>query len=204
MDSSVFEQASTIKSWDDDYYHPIARRFYDRAVSDMLTLMAIPKGANVLDAGSGPGAHAIRVARAGYQVTAIDISLLMLRTAQDRAAKAGLLHEIKFQQEDLTRLSFPDASFRHIFSWGVIIHIQDIDRALDELARILMQGGPPVRHPRGCRAIYPKATEGRTADRGVEHCDRGADPGRRKQRRTDDARAHRHHEGLEPERRTNV
>jgi len=47
----------------------------------------------------------------------------------------------RFAREDLTRLSFPDGSFRHIFSWGVIIHIRDIESALDELVRVCAPGG---------------------------------------------------------------
>ena len=48
---------------------------------------------------------------------------------------------VEFAREDLTRLSFPDASFRYVFSWGVIIHIHEIERALDELVRVVEPGG---------------------------------------------------------------
>ena len=144
MDQSntrVFEDERTVKSWDYDYYHPIAQSYYDQAILDTLRLMEAERGATVLDAGCGPGVHAIRIARAGYRVTAIDVSKTMLREALSRASAAGIESSIEFHCEDLTKLSFADASFRHVFSWGVLIHIREVERALDELARITEPGG---------------------------------------------------------------
>jgi ubiquinone/menaquinone biosynthesis C-methylase UbiE len=137
----VFENERTFKNWDDDYYHPIAESYYDETILDTLIMMEAARWANVLDAGCGPGVHAIRIARAGYRVTAIDVSKTMLREAQSRVSAAGIESSIKFHQEDLTKLSFADASFRHVFCWGVIIHIREVERALNELARITEPGG---------------------------------------------------------------
>jgi len=139
--SAVFEQRATVESWDSDYYHPIAERYYDRAISTMLRLMGVEPGARVLDAGCGPGVHSVRVARAGCQVCAVDISQTMLQEARLRIAAAGLAPAVEFRQEDLTRLTLPDASFRYVFSWGVIIHIHDVEKCLDELARVIEPGG---------------------------------------------------------------
>jgi ubiquinone/menaquinone biosynthesis C-methylase UbiE len=139
--TAIFEQQATVASWDHDYYHPIAERYYDRAIATMLRLMGAGPGARVLDAGCGPGVHSLRVARAGCSVCAIDISRTMLQEAQSRVAAAGLSSAVEFRREDLTRLTLPDASFRYVFSWGVVIHIREIDRALDELARVVQPGG---------------------------------------------------------------
>jgi SAM-dependent methyltransferase len=141
MAQSVFEEAATIQSWDRDYYHPIAERLYDMAIKDMLAMMGAPTGSTVLDAGCGPGVHSIRLAKAGYQVVAVDISQAMLKQAKVRIAQAGVAQAVDLKREDLTQLTFPNASFRYVFSWGVIIHIQDVEKALDELARILGPGG---------------------------------------------------------------
>src|SRR5580700_8886738 len=109
-ETAVFEQAGTIEKWDRDYYHPIAERYYDRAIPAMLYLMGVPKGATILDAGCGPGVHSIR---AGCKVTAIDVS----EEAQSRVAAAGVAPAVEFRQEDLTKLSFPDDFYRYVFSW---------------------------------------------------------------------------------------
>jgi 2-polyprenyl-3-methyl-5-hydroxy-6-metoxy-1,4-benzoquinol methylase len=141
MAQSVFEETATIRSWDRDYYHPIAERLYDRAIKDMLALMGTPSGSTILDAGCGPGVHSIRVARAGHHVVAVDISQAMLQQAEVRIAQAAVAQAVDLKCEDLTQLRFPNASFRYVFSWGVIIHIQNVEKALDELARILGPGG---------------------------------------------------------------
>ena len=140
-DTAVFEQRATVESWDVDYYNPIAERYYDQVIPEMLKLMEVEPGATVLDAGCGPGVHSARVARAGFRVVAIDVSQTMLEEAKARIAKAGLTSAVEFQQQDLTRLTFPDASFQNVFSWGVIIHIHGVEKALDELARIVKPGG---------------------------------------------------------------
>jgi len=140
-DNAVFEEKATVQSWDSDYYPPIAERYYDAAIATMLQLMDVEPGAKVLDAGCGPGLHSARVARAGFHVCAIDFSQTMLQEAQSRVAKAGLASFVEFRQEDLTNLTLQDASFRYVFSWGVIIHIHDVEKALDGLARIVEPGG---------------------------------------------------------------
>ena len=104
-------------------------------------MMGAPTGSTVLDAGCGPGVHSIRLAKAGYQVVAVDISQAMLQQAKVRIAQAGVVQAVDLKREDLTQFTFPNASFRYVFSWGVIIHIQDVEKALDELARILGPGG---------------------------------------------------------------
>jgi ubiquinone/menaquinone biosynthesis C-methylase UbiE len=106
----------------------------------MLQLMKVESGATVLDAGYGPGEHSIRVARENCQVCAIDISQTMLQEAITRVEKVGMSHAVEFQQQDLTHLNFPDESFQYVFSWGVIIHIREIEKALDELSRITKHG----------------------------------------------------------------
>jgi len=137
----VFEKEATVDQWDKDYYHPIAMYLYDKAISDMLRLMEIDLGALVLDAGCGPGLHSLRVAKAGYRVCAIDISETMLRRARQHIEAANINAKVEFYQKDLTKLDFPDASFRYVFSWGVIIHIPEAEKALDELSRVIEPGG---------------------------------------------------------------
>ncbi len=95
----------------------------------------------MLDAGCGPGDHSIRAVRAGYRVTAIDISETVLEQARAKAAQAGVAERITFVRGDLTCLDFPDESFRAIFCWGVVIHIHDIETALHQLVRVLKPGG---------------------------------------------------------------
>jgi SAM-dependent methyltransferase len=160
---AVFELPKTIAAWDADYYHPIALPFYDRAVANMIEAMGAVAGDTVLDAGCGPGAHCIRAARLGLRVHAIDIADAMIQEARRRVENAGATGMVQFERQDLTRLSFADASFRHVFSWGVVIHIEQIDKALSELARIVQ--------PEGTLALA--VSNVRSIDYGLERFARG-------------------------------
>jgi ubiquinone/menaquinone biosynthesis C-methylase UbiE len=137
----VFEVATVYKDWDTDYYDPISEALYDQAVAEMLTELGAAPGSLVLDAGCGPGVHSVRAIRRGHRVRAIDISDVALETTRARAEKLGVAAALSTGRENLTQLSFPDETFETIFSWGVLTHIPDIEKALAELARVLKQGG---------------------------------------------------------------
>lgn len=140
-DGPVFEDLATFENWDRDYYPPGAHRYYDRAIAEMLGLLGAKPDDLVVDAGCGPGEHAIRVARSGHRVLAIDFSTAVLDEARRRAQTAGVAERIQFERGDLTALRHADASFDRVFSWGVVIHIPELERALGELARIVRPDG---------------------------------------------------------------
>src|SRR5439155_13372310 len=116
-----------------------ALRYYDRAIAKMLRLLDPPSGSLVIDAGCGTGVHSIRAAKLGFKVKALDISSVVLQTARRNAQQAGV--QIEFEQADLTHLPFDDSSIQTLFSWGVIIHIPQIEQALHEIVRVLAPGG---------------------------------------------------------------
>lgn len=136
----VFESEKLFEDWDEDYYHPLALRLFDRAIDAMLRSIAQP-GDAVLDAGCGPGLHSVRAAKAGHRVLAIDVSETVLARARRHAAESGLADRIEFRRENLTELGLPDASQKAVFSWGVLTHIPEIEKALAHLARVLAPGG---------------------------------------------------------------
>jgi len=138
---NVFETIHTFDRWDDDYYQPVALRYYDRAISRMVKALNPRPDRPVLDAGCGPGVHSIRTALLGYRVQAIDLSHAVIDEARQRAILAGVEEKIAFRQADLTHLPFDNASFGSIFSWGVLTHVPQMGAALDELARVLEPGG---------------------------------------------------------------
>jgi len=139
---SGFHDTETTSDWDKLYYScPEAIGFYDEAVRRMLALLGPPDDGRLLDVGCGAGVHAIRAAQAGYLVDAIDFSQAAVEDGGRRAVAAGVADRIVFRQEDLRQLSLTDASYQSVFSWGVIIHIKEIERALDELARVVAPGG---------------------------------------------------------------
>jgi SAM-dependent methyltransferase len=131
------QKHSIHEEWIENYRNPEAEAFADTLVDGALGLSRLPKGSTILDAGCGTGTNSRRLARAGYRVTGVDFSEFALREAT--AESAGL--DIDFRRGDLTALSFPDRSFDAVFCFGVLMHIPELEKALDELVRVLKPGG---------------------------------------------------------------
>ncbi len=96
-------------------------------------------GAEVLEAGCGIGTDGARFARAGARYTGIDESETALTLASRRFDVEGLTGE--FARGSVTSLPFEDAAFDLVYSHGVIHHLPDSGRAVEEFARVLRPGG---------------------------------------------------------------
>ena len=99
-------------------------------------------GRRVLEVGCGSGFAVQLFAEAAADVSARDLTPWAVETTRARLAAFGLEGDV--QQGDGERLDFEEASFDLVFSWGVIHHSSDMDRALQELVRVLRPGGTIV------------------------------------------------------------
>jgi ubiquinone/menaquinone biosynthesis C-methylase UbiE len=97
---------------------------------------------DVLDVGTGSGIATQMLAESGANVTGVDLTDWAVETTRRRLAAFGL--EADVRQADAEQLPFADASFDLVFSWGVIHHSSDMDRALAELVRVTRPGGQVV------------------------------------------------------------
>ena len=98
-------------------------------------------GLDVLDAGTGTGRHALRLAARGARVVAVDFSDQML--AKARAKRGADL--VRFENHDLTRpLPYLDASFDRVLSALVLEHVPDVAGFLRELGRVTRPEGSIV------------------------------------------------------------
>jgi ubiquinone/menaquinone biosynthesis C-methylase UbiE len=97
---------------------------------------ALQPGAGVrwLDVGTGTGAVAILAARAGADVTGIDLAPGLIETARRLAAQEGL--EIEFQTGDAEALPVANASFDVVSSSMGLIFAPDHAAVARELARV--------------------------------------------------------------------
>jgi demethylmenaquinone methyltransferase/2-methoxy-6-polyprenyl-1,4-benzoquinol methylase len=113
-----------------------------------LTAEAVVRpGDLVLDACCGTGDLALADVRAGGRVTGLDFSERMLERARRKAP------ELDWVSGDLLALPFPDASFDAATVGFGVRNVDDIERALRELRRVLRAGGRigilEITRPRG-------------------------------------------------------
>jgi SAM-dependent methyltransferase len=97
---------------------------------------------HVLDAGSGFGQYAYRLARMrdDVHVTAVDVKTDYLRDTREFFKAVGLSGRAEFFEEDLTRLSL-DGPFDLILSVDVMEHIEDDRAVFRHFHRVLSAGG---------------------------------------------------------------
>jgi len=135
-------------------------------------------GLAVADIGCGTGRHAVRLAKAGARVTAVDFSEAML----DRARAKPGAEAVAFIRHDLAEaLPLQAEAFDRILCCLVMDHIADLDHFFGELRRLCKRDGSvvvSVMHPamnlRGVQARFiDPATGGRVSPRSYSHqiCD---------------------------------
>ena len=93
------------------------------------------RGKRVLEIGCGLGTDTLQFLRAGAEVTALDLSGRSVGLAQQRARYEG--YRALFLNADAEGLPFADGSFDLVYSWGVLHHTPDTERAIAEVRRVL-------------------------------------------------------------------
>jgi ubiquinone/menaquinone biosynthesis C-methylase UbiE len=99
-------------------------------------------GKRVLEIGCGTGTDLLQFARGGAQVTGLDLTPRSVEIARRRFAVYGC--EGNFAIGDAENLAFPDESFDLVYSFGVLHHAPDTERAINEAHRVLRRGGRAV------------------------------------------------------------
>lgn len=92
------------------------------------------KGKKVLEIGCGIGTDTINFARAGAEVTAVDLSDESLKIAKLRAKRYGLPN-IRFYQANAENLTsvVPIETYDLVYSFGVIHHTPHPEKALEQI-----------------------------------------------------------------------
>jgi len=93
----------------------------------------------ILEIGCGMGLHCEMIARAGADVTAIDLSPVSISATMRRLELKSLTADVR--QMDAEVLDFPSDSFDMVWSWGVIHHSSRTGRIVREIERVLRPGG---------------------------------------------------------------
>ena len=124
----------------------------DRRWRRITAEAVVRPGDAVLDACCGTGDLAIADARAGGRVTGLDFSERMLERALSKAP------ELEWISGDVLALPFDDASFDAATVGFGVRNVEDLERALRELRRVLRDGGRlailEITRPRGLLAPF--------------------------------------------------
>ncbi|HEX4301617.1 MAG TPA: class I SAM-dependent methyltransferase [Rhizomicrobium sp.] len=97
------------------------------------------KGKTVLEIGVGLGADHEQFARAGAELSGIDLTPRAIENTKARFAVTGLQSDLRVG--DAEDLPFADGTFDIVYSWGVIHHSPDTAHCLAEIQRVLKPGG---------------------------------------------------------------
>ena len=113
-------------------------------VANLLDLTGITSG-RALDLCCGPGRHSVSLAKAGFDVTGLDISDFLLARAKDRAEAAKV--QIDWVNEDMRNYAMPegfDLVINLYTSFGYFAQQSDDMKVLRNIAASLAEGGAVV------------------------------------------------------------
>lgn len=124
-----------------EYFDDITekRYRYHYHLPKLFRRMGSGAGRRLLEVGCGIGIDTVSLARRGYQVTAVDLTESAIEIARKRAVVEGL--EIDYRTGDGESLDFDEATFDVVYSFGVIHHTPDMEKAVREIHRVLKPGG---------------------------------------------------------------
>jgi 2-polyprenyl-3-methyl-5-hydroxy-6-metoxy-1,4-benzoquinol methylase len=104
-------------------------------------------GKRVLEIGCGIGTDSISFARAGAEVTAVDLSVESLDLARKRAEVFGLSDRIEFHEANAERLSqyIPAKEYDLVYSFGVIHHSPAPEKIIAEVRKNFAGSGTTLK-----------------------------------------------------------
>ncbi|MBN1978154.1 MAG: methyltransferase domain-containing protein [Anaerolineae bacterium] len=109
---------------------------------ELIELCHIVQDTYVLDVGCGAGATAsILAGTVGCRVVGVDLREEMVALSAERARRQGVACLVAFRVADAQELPFDDATFDAVLCESVATFIEDKQRVVDELARVVKPGG---------------------------------------------------------------
>lgn len=138
-DSFTKERWAQVWAGSDVEYDPAREPQLHDSLELILRHWPEPRGGRFLEAGCGPAANALNLARWGIDVAGVDLAPEAIEGA--RAAFARHQLEGTFLLGDVRGLPFPDESFDFVYAGGVVEHFRESSQAVVEMTRVLTPGG---------------------------------------------------------------
>lgn len=120
-----------------DYGH--FAQYLEPGALEFLRRLELTPGTRMLDVACGAGQIAIPAARAGVQVTGVDIASNSIEQARARAKAEGL--QVQFDEGDAEMLPYADGSFDVVVSLIGAMFAPRPDEVAAELVRVCVPGG---------------------------------------------------------------
>lgn len=105
----------------------------------LFELLGAVAGKTLLDVGSGDAELASKLTRRGAVVTGLDADPMMIAAAHRRSEIENA--QLTLVEGQAERLPFDDKSFDCVLAVTVLCFVQDAERAVAEMARVLKPGG---------------------------------------------------------------
>lgn len=110
-------------------------------LEEMVRLLRPMPDDNMLDVACGGGHTALRFSPLVRSVVASDLTMVMLKKAQEHISDEGSVDNITFREADAEDLPFPAGAFTLLTCRVAPHHFPDVSRALSEFHRVLRRGG---------------------------------------------------------------
>lgn len=134
--ASYFEDARGYAlTWEGD--GPVAGFFRERR-RIVLELLADRPPGRVLDIGCGPAVMTHALLERGFAYHGVDLSVPMIEEARSRFMDDP---RVAFDVANIQALPFENESFDVVLCLGVLEYVPDLDRAIDEVVRVMRNNG---------------------------------------------------------------
>ena len=113
-----------------------------QATEKICSMSNLDENSYVLDLACGAGTTSFYLFKKyNCKITGIDISESLIADATKRLTNSGKNTKINFEVADALKLPFPDNSFDAVIAQAFFILIDDKEKALQEIYRVLKPGG---------------------------------------------------------------
>lgn len=113
-----------------------------KSTDELCSVLEIGEGSHVLDVACGTGTTALYLSnKYNCHVTGFDISDDLIEIAKKSLGKNVDAGKIKFEVADVLEMPYPDNSYDIVISQAFFVLIDEKEKALKELVRVLKPGG---------------------------------------------------------------